>query len=106
MEDIIERIMEFEKTAQGIMDEAHEERKNHESRVQQEIEAYREQKLGEAREQIAQAEAKRKQDARDRIRKIEEDAELDASRLAKAASAQKAEWTERLYAKIVAGEIG
>ena len=105
MDDIIQRIIDFEKKAQIIVNEARKERQKYEDNLRAEIDAFRIQVSDENKARIESYITQMKRDADEGVKHIEDAAKLKAVQMQMIASEQKSEWIEHLYTKIIDGEI-
>jgi len=105
MDDIIQRIIDIEQKAQVIVNEARDERRAYEQTMGAEIEAFREGVTRKNKERIDAYAARMKRDTDENVRRIEDAALKKADQMREIAAANKAEWVDRLYKKMTAGEL-
>jgi hypothetical protein len=106
MDDIIQTIINSEKMAQIVVNEAREERLYHETRLRSEIEAYQAKVTLDNKVRIESFNALQARDADAGVKHIEDAAKLKIVRLQQRAAQNKADWAGYLYEKILDGEIG
>jgi hypothetical protein len=106
MDDIIQKIIDSEKMAQAVINEAREEKKYHESRLQAEIETYQQAVSRENQSRIARFTEAQRKDADERVRGIEDAAKAKIRQFQQSVSQRRDEWAGALYQKILDGDIG
>ena len=105
MDDIIQKIIDFEKKAQSIVGEAREERQAYEETVRAEIEAYRDEINKEKDAEIKRCIAQMTKETDEGVKHIEDAAKLKIVQMHHTADANKGDWIEHLYNKIIGSEI-
>lgn len=105
MDDIIQKIMDIEKQAKEIVDEARNEKRAFEQNMRTEIDAYRESADTENKEKIRVFGLRMKDEAEDGVRRIEETTRQKITEMREASEARRNEWAEYFYEKIIKGEI-
>ena len=103
MDDIIQRIIDFEKKAQNIVGAARKERQVYEDTMHSEIESFREKTTNENNAEIESYNAQMKREADEGVKHLEDAAKLKIVQMQKIATSQRDEWIEYLYNKIVSG---
>jgi hypothetical protein len=106
MDDIIQKIIDSERMAQIVVNEAREERKYHEDKMGADIEAYRKRVSEESKLRIDHFAYTLQKEADERVKAIGEASAEKAAQLGRLSSERRAEWVGRLYKKILDGEIG
>ena len=104
MDEIIQKIIDFEKKAQSIVGEAREERQAYEETVRAEIDAYRDEINKEKDAEIARCIAQMTKETDESIKHVEDAAKLKIVQMHNIASDNKNEWIELLYNKIIGSE--
>ena len=105
MDDIIQKIIDFEKKAQGVVGEARSERQIYDDTLRSELEAYRAKIIAENKAKIEEINRRIKKEADEGVKHIEDAAKLKIVQMQRVAASQKNEWIEQLYGKIIGGEI-
>jgi len=105
MDETIQRIIDFEKKAQRIVNEARKEKQTYEDSLRAEIDAFRIKTSEELKARTEGYIAQIKRDADEGVKHIEDAAKLKAVQMQKIASEQRGEWIDHLYTKILDGEI-
>jgi len=105
MDDIIQKIIDFEKKAQAIVGEARDEKQEYEEIVRAEIEAYKTEINGERDADIKNRVADMNKLADETVKHLEDAAKLRIVQMHRIAESHKDEWIGHLYNKIIGGEI-
>ena len=105
MDDIIQKIIDFESSAQSIVETAREERRTYEETILAEIEAYRSEVAENNRAKIENFAHQMKKEADEAVKHFEDAAKLKIANMHKIAAINKNEWIEQLLSKILKGEI-
>ena len=106
MDDIIQKIIDIEKNAQAIVDEAREERRAYEQTMESEIGSFRENTEREYKAKADRYAAQMKRDADEAVRFIDENARQKIEQMREITAVKKGEWIERLYNGILFGGAG
>ena len=105
MDDILHKIIGFEKIAQGIVGEARNERQAYEETVKTEVGSYRDAVMSENRARIEDYASQMKREAGEAIKHLDDAAKLRITQMQMSANANKNVWIEYLLKKIISGEI-
>ena len=105
MDDIIQKIIDFESSAQSIVETAREERRTYEETIRAEIEAYRNEVAENTKERIESFTHQMKKEADEAVKHFEDAAKLKIANMQKLAASNKNEWIEQLLNKILKGEV-
>ena len=105
MDDIIQKIIDFEKKAQAIVGEARDERLENEKIVNVEIEAFREELNKDIETEIKNYTARMNREAEEAIKHLEDAAKLKIVQMHKNVDNLKGDWIEHLYQKIIDGGV-
>ena len=105
MDDIIQKIIDFEKKAQSIVSEARAEQQAHEATMNSEIEAFREKITRENRAKIDGFINQMKRETDESVKHLEDSAKLKTVQMQRIAASQKQEWIDQLYSKIIDGDL-
>ena len=105
MDDIIQKVIDFEKKAQDIVSEARVEQQAHEETMNAEIDAFRTKITDENNDRIKNYITVMKKETDEAVKHLEDAAKLKTAQMQRVAASQKDEWIDYLYAKIIDGEI-
>ena len=103
MDEIIQKIISFEKKAQAVVGEAREERQAYEDMLRAELDAYRDKIIAENKAKIGELGQRVKREADESVKHIEDAAKLKIIQMHRSASGMRDGWIERLYNNIVGG---
>jgi hypothetical protein len=106
MDDIIQKIIDSERMAQIVVNEARDERLYHEGKMRADIEAYRKRVSEESKLRMDHFAYTLQKEADERVKSVGEASEEKIAQLKRLASERRAEWVGHLYKKILDGEIG
>ena len=104
MDDIIQKIIDFETNAQSIVNTAREERRTYEETIRLDIEAYRNEAAERNKAKIENYALQMKKEADETIKHLEDAAKLKIAQMQMTAASHKNEWIEQLLKKIINGE--
>jgi len=105
MDDIIQKIIDFEKKAQSVMSSAREQQYTYEDTIRREIEAFRETVVSENAARLEGFKARMEKEAEEGVRRVEEIYGEKIAEMRKTADSMKHDWAGRLYDMVVSGEI-
>ena len=105
MDKIIQKIIDSERSAQSLMEEARQEQRIHEEKMHSEIEAYRTLAYEENNKKIADFAESQNSEATSSIRSVESAARKRIAYMNTIAEARKSDWLGHLFKKIMDGEI-
>jgi hypothetical protein len=104
-DNIIQKIIDLERKAQDVVNEARAERHSREETIRRDIDAYKEKIAGENSGKIRAYSDEARREAEEGVARLEESARRKIVRMREYADGHKDEWIDRLYAKITGGEI-
>ena len=105
-DNIIQKIIDSEKLAQAVVEEAREERRCHDMKTQADIDAYREKARTEADASVARFAQEQQERAKAEAEAIGREADKRIAALRDAAEAHMHDWVDAQYRKILDGGIG
>ena len=104
MDDIIHKIINFEKNAQDIVGKAREERRSYEENMLAQIEAYRAEVENDNKAKIDEYISRLKKETGDSVSLIERESGRRANQLSDIAKKQQGMWVEHLFNIIIDGK--
>ena len=106
MDKIIQKIIDSERSAQNLIEEARQEQRFHEDKMRSEIAVYRKLAFEENDKKIAVFTESQNAEAANSVRSIESAAKKRISYITTIAEARRSDWIDHLFQKIMDGEIG
>ena len=104
MDDIIQKIIDFETSAQSIVNTARDERRKYEDTIRLEIEAYRNETAANNKAKIESFAKQMKKEADETVKHLEDAAKLKIAQMQMTAASHKNEWIEQLLNILIKGE--
>lgn len=105
MDDVIKSIVDMDKKARDIVDEARTARHARDLTMRRMIDDYAEKVKASNLESVRDLKAQAEKEAEQGIRQFEESAKVKIAQMQKYAEDNKGEWIEKIYAKIIDGSI-